>query len=220
VFADLLRNVSNGVHVCDILLSLSKHVCNLLNDNVTNNKLIKTITLSSDYKSDSYFVCVFMNNLKNLGVTINTGDKIEFIVVEDTDKNIKQSIGDKCRSYDLWSHDPNREEIDYSFYLNGTFKSNYDRLFKEYVNVEIEDLGYEPYYVRNKPVNFNEPLKMILLIIKDLSSCSDSEIGEILSMYDISYDKSKSHIANIAIYIDLVIRHICEKIYTDSSEIL
>ena len=148
----------------------------LLRGNVPISDLISIRELGAHYKSDTYFIKVFADNLRALGKIVNPGDRLEFIVVETGDPHAK--VGVRMRSPEIFYErqgTPNEEKIDHIYYLEHVLMNPIDKIFSVGYNrilPTMSTVGYKPkgrYHF--KPIA--EPVKMMIRVLADASSLED-----------------------------------------------
>ena len=103
-----------------MLYSLNKNISDFLSDKFDVKDLCRVTELGADYKQDGYFMNVFANYLTSQGMPVKPGDRLEYIIVRtknEIENNITENVGLKCREFSLWEQDPNKEIIDYSYYI-------------------------------------------------------------------------------------------------------
>lgn len=218
VYDKLVNQVIFMKHICEILYSLSNNIYKFLSDKFPIKDLCRVTELGSDYKVESYFMNVFSQYLASQGMPVKAGDRLEYIVVR-TRKEIEtgktENMGNKCREYTMWQADPDRENIDYSYYIEKGLQEQYDSLFSigniSIINDErLADVGYRPQFSRCHFVHFKTPIKMVSAIISDYMKLSDSEFIQIYTSYGFEYSdayKRNFYIGNI---VSTFIDRICE----------
>lgn len=167
------------------LRSLSTYVCNILNDKFEARDLCRVTSVSSGYNNETYFMAVFVNYLISKGITVNAGERLEYIIVRTKEemagsKDVK--IGNKCREIGMWEEDENREPIDYVYYIESGLQEQYDYLFYVGEMNILDDprlcgAGYKPQFSNCKFVHFKTPIKMITALIKDYMRLNDYDFA-------------------------------------------
>lgn len=221
VYNNLADHIEKDNSIEDSLLSLSTYFNDALNDRIESERFCKTIHIGSDYKCEFFYVCIFMNNLKKLGVNLKPGDKIKYIVVKTINEQVtktRDKIGDKCREYSLWLADENREPIDYTYYFESRLQRHYDALFIKHYGTLINkfkgtDIGYKCKFSKRIFKFFMHPIKMISNLINDYLKLSDEEFRDaMVELYTDEYDISLSKNHYISMIINSFIVEICEKL--------
>ena len=146
-------------------------VKDLLRGNIPIKELVSIRELGAHYKSESYFVKVFADNLRRLGKIVSAGDRLEFVVVNTGDPNAK--VGMRMRSPEIYYErlgTPTEERIDYIYYLEHVLMNPIDKLFSVGYNKELEAIkatvGYKPkgrYHFKS----IEQPIKMMIRVIAD-----------------------------------------------------
>jgi len=221
VYNDLVENVIFMRHTCKMLMSLSSYICDFLSDRFDSKDLCKVMGLGSNYSNENYFLNVFANNIAKLGMQVKPGDRLEFLIVRtniEREQNISQNVGEKCREYSLWMADPNREQIDYNYYIEKGLQEQYDFLFgvgnmNTINHPSLEGLGYKPQFSRCHGVHFSQPIKMISGLIKDYMKLSDEDFYKHYISYGYKYDQTKERNVHIAVLVDVFIKRICDQIH-------
>jgi intein/homing endonuclease len=154
------------MHRCDIDVALAvlvDAIQDLLDGKVPVEDLVTIRELGANYKSDSFFMKVFSDNLKKAGKLVNPGDRLDFVIVQDPNAKL---LGDKMRLleqyYDsLETEHP--ERIDYDYYISKALMNPINQLFEVGFKDIIPKLniGYKP-SSRHKPIYLDRPVHMIL----------------------------------------------------------
>ena len=220
VYDDLVNKVIFMHHTVEMLYSLSNHICNFLSDRFPVKDLCRVTELGSNYSNENYYMNVFANNLVKLGMPVQPGERLEYIIVRtrnEVETGKDENVGNKCREFSLWEADPFKESIDYRYYIEKGLESQYDYLF--YVgnmNVttdpRLADLGYKPQFSRCQGVHFGAPIKMISALIKDYMKLSDIEFAQEYISYGLYYDYKYPRNHYIAVLVDTFINRICNHI--------
>ena len=220
VYDDLVNKVIFMKHTAEMLYALSKHICNFLSDRFDVKDLCRVTELGANYANENYFMNVFANNLTKLGMPVKPGERLEYIIVR-TAKELMtghdENVGEKCREYSMWEADPNKESIDYCYYIENGLQEQFDFLF--YVgnmNVvsdpRLADLGYKPQFLRCQGVHFGSPIKMISSLIRDYMKLNDQDFYNAYVSYGLYYDMRVPRNHHIAVLLDIFISRICNRI--------
>lgn len=141
--------------------------------------------LGKEYSSDTYFMKVFSDELARMGHPVAAGDRLEYVVVEGDDP--KMVLGRRMRLIEMYEDSINYDEskdgprpddvypvekIDYLYYLTNGFQNPIDQLFSSgYLNeiykTTLHESGYTPSNSAAKPVSIKNPVKLMVLLIKD-----------------------------------------------------
>ena len=172
-------------------------------NNIKLNKITHELSIiksmGSNYKSRTYPLAIFHELTKEVNRPVNPGERFPFVVVNDHKKRDK--MGYKMRTNEMfieqWEttnynygkeidedfkselglYPP--EEIDSFYYINNVLMEPVDKLFRYGYLKEIEKFknhGYDPQYNnRLRRVSVTTPIKMVILMIKDLNKEFDNK---------------------------------------------
>jgi len=144
----------------------------LISGNVSYKDLIFIRELGSNYKSDTYFMKVFADQLRKIGKPANPGDRLEYIIVTSDKETGTEKIGMKMRLPETYLERLNtseEEKIDYFYYLEHSLMNPIDTLMEVAYSKELmsfESFRYKPkgrYHFKS----FKEPVKMMIFVLKD-----------------------------------------------------
>lgn len=172
------RRVSDRISRCILANKPMAETLNVLIDNIQEllrgkipiKDLVSIRELGAHYKSNTYFIKVFADYLREQGKIVSPGDRLEFVVVETDNANAK--VGTKMRSPEMFYErqgTPQKEKIDYVYYLEHVLMNPIDKMFSVGYNRLLPDMpnvGYKPkgrYHF--KPIA--EPVKMIIRVLAD-----------------------------------------------------
>ena len=178
--------------IIDVIeLKFGKDNCNL--KSITRElSIIKS--MGSNYKSRTYPLAIFHELTKEVNRPVNPGERFPFVVVNDHLNRDK--MGYKMRTNEMFIEEwetsgyeyANKieetfksdlglfppEEIDSFYYINNVLMEPVDKLFRYgYLKIidKYKDYGYDPRFNnRLRRVSVITPIKMIILMFKDLSS--------------------------------------------------
>ena len=108
--------------------------------NFTNLTVIRT--LGTNYKSESYFMNIFGQQLKANGLGCNPGDRISYLVCEGDGL-----LGHRLRSDEMYINNlqaGNPDKIDYRYYLENLFIKSFEQLWSVGYRNKLDEL--EKYY--------------------------------------------------------------------------
>lgn len=224
----------------EALMSLSKHAVNLLMDKYDPRDLTKVTELGANYSQENYYMNVFSKNLAAWGQPVRPGDRIEYIIVKtrkELETGKEDKVGDKCREISMWETSPDREPIDYQYYMEKGLETQYDCLFWVGFKQITEDprfsgVGYQPHctkagYTKSQChfVHFGNPVKMLGAMVKDLLKPSEEVFYEFLkNEYGIVYQPQiyprnyyiasfiQHELNNIADYLDQSVNFVPETV--------
>ena len=209
VYNDLTNHVIFMKPCVNMLFSLTDNVCKFLNDKFKIKDLCKVTALGTDYVNEGYYMNVFANYLTSKGMPVKAGDRLEYIIVrtrEEIEKKKTENVGFKCREYSMWMQDPERETIDYVYYIEKGLQEQYDFLFEVGNMTLIKDerlktLGYQPQFSYSQTgqlligkskknfIHFSKPVLMISALVKDYMRLSDDEFEWVYNNTGQIYDR-------------------------------
>lgn len=197
-YTKLLRGVLGGKKMLEGFNGLIEDIVRLLSYKIPpkgNLTIIRGLGMS--YKSASYFMKVFSDELRRMGRPANPGDRLEYVVVR-TKAEINGEIvplGKKMRSIDMWDESNEVfgkgppaipkvgeksintqyvyqiEDIDVIYYLEHVYMNAIDQLFSIGYSAELkglkDEVGYQPQYSRKQYGSVENPIRMIAKMIDD-----------------------------------------------------
>ena len=101
----------------------------LLRGQVDYRSLIIIRELGSHYKSASYFMKIFSDELRRAGKPANPGDRLEHVIVKTNDP-AKQLLGYKLRTPEWYLENAENEPIDHEYYLEKVLMNCVEQLFQ------------------------------------------------------------------------------------------
>lgn len=117
----------------------------LQTNQVSPSDLVIIRGLGADYKSESYFMKIFADELVKIGRPAAPGDRLDYVIVK-TDlagADGRQLLGHKMRLYDYYleqKRDGLAEPIDNDYYLEKVVKNCIEQLFQLGYRHELEEL--------------------------------------------------------------------------------
>lgn len=158
---DLIMNRGNLDEAVNVLIDA---VQGLLDGKVPYEDLAVIRELGSNYKSDSYFMKVFADDLKKAGKIVNPGDRLDFVIVEDPTATL---LGHKMRLVEQYVErlqTPTPERIDYNYYIEKVLMNPINQLFEVGFKNEIAQLQHVSYKPtnRHKAIYLDRPVQIIL----------------------------------------------------------
>lgn len=234
VYDSLVKQVILFDGPVEMLTTLTTHMCNFLADRFDTKDLCKVTELGSDYANEGYFMNVFANYLTSQGMEVKPGDRLEYLVVR-TNNEIKEgkkeNMGVKCREYTMWKNDPNRESVDYAYYIEKGLQEQYDCLFgvgnsKIINDPKLFDLSYQPQFSRGrdgslkigksmkKPIHFSKPIKMIASLVNDYMTLTDSEFAYVYSTMGLYHDPTVPRNQHIGVILNMFMDRVCKYLNT------
>lgn len=171
-YEKILREILKKKPFEELLSILIDELRLLLEYKLPVEDLVIIRTLGASYKSDSYFMKIFSDELRRVGKEVNPGDRLEYVVVMGKDK-----LGYKMRLIEMYDE---TEEIDVMFYLNSLYANSIDQLFSIcYQGDErLKSIGYKPRNSRKRGESIITPVNMISKMIDDLTDGSKEKIIE------------------------------------------
>ena len=116
------------------------HASKLLRGQVDYRSLIIIRELGSHYKSMSYFMKIFSDELRMNGKPANPGDRLEHVIVKTSDPS-KQLLGYKLRTPDWYLEAKDTEPIDHEYYLEKVLMNCVEQLFQVGYKDELATLA-------------------------------------------------------------------------------
>ena len=206
-YENMIRSIFAGkdiTYIFNIIIKAVIDVIELKFNIVENLAIVKS--MGSNYKSKTFALAVFSEEMKIVRRPVNPGERFPYVVVNDH-KN-RDKLGYKMRTVELfleqWESSGYKygdtipedfkspiglyppESIDSVYYINNVLTNPIDKLFEcafQRIIEKYEPHVYTPQHnTRLKPVCVKTPLKMISLIIKDHKKLIDKE--GIMAIYD------------------------------------
>jgi DNA polymerase elongation subunit (family B) len=163
-YTRILDLIMNRGSLDEAITVLVDAIQNLLDGKVPYEDLTIIRELGANYKSDSYFMKVFSDELKKAGKIVNPGDRLDFLIVQDPTATL---LGHKMRLTEQYVerlNSPNPEQIDYNYYIEKVLMNPINQLFEVGFKDEIAQLQHVSYRPtnRHKTIHLDEPVKIIL----------------------------------------------------------
>lgn len=158
---DLIMNKESLDTAINVLVD---SVQELLDGQVPYEDLVIIRGLGANYKSNSYFMKVFSDELKKAGKIVNPGDRLDFVIVEDPSATL---LGHKMRLAEQYRdslNTDNPERIDYNYYIEKVLMNPINQLFEvgfKDVIAQLRHVSYRPTN-RHKPRYLDQPVEIIL----------------------------------------------------------
>jgi DNA polymerase elongation subunit (family B) len=136
----------------------------LLEGRVPPEELVIIRELGANYKSDSYFMKVFSERLKQSGKLVNPGDRLDFVICNDPNAKL---LGDKMRLIEQYHASQTTDKpdtIDYNYYIEKVLMNPINQLFEVGFKDDIAQLQHVNFRPsnRHKTIHLDEPVKIIL----------------------------------------------------------
>ena len=148
----------------DAICILVDAIQDLLDGRVPYEDLIIIRELGANYKSESYFMKVFSDDLKKAGKIVNPGDRLDFVIVEDPTATL---LGHKMKLSEQYLerlNTPNPERIDYNYYIEKVLMNPINQLFEvgfKDIIAQLQHVSYRPTN-RHKTIYLDRPVQIIL----------------------------------------------------------
>lgn len=141
--------------------------------------------LGKEYKSNTYFMKVFQDELARMGHPVASGDRLEYVIVKtEPGTPLGRSLRllemyEDSLLYDEKTDGPRPdtlypvEEIDYMRYVTNGIANPFDQLFCSGYMTQLyktnisTDSVYNPKRAASKPVSVATPIKMMIAMMKD-----------------------------------------------------
>lgn len=181
IYERVAREILNGVRFEVSMLRFIEDVQKILNGQVDIKNLVYIRTLGANYKSDSYFMKLFGDNLKKAGKIVSPGDRLEYLIIE---KPGEKLLGNRMvlpeQYYESQSDSSSAMKIDYSYYVEKGLKS-LDDLYAIAYGKTIER-RYSNIYVqptaRNKPIYMTKIIEMLIRMHQHRDKYDKDQIEE------------------------------------------
>ena len=163
-YTKILDLIMNRGGLDEAITILVDAIQDLLDGKVPHDKLTIIRELGANYKSESYFMKVFSDELKKAGKIVNPGDRLDFIIVEDPTATL---LGHKMRLTEQYLeklNTPNPERIDYNYYIEKALMNPINQLFEvgfKDVIAQMQHVSYRPTN-RHKTIYLDRPVQIIL----------------------------------------------------------
>lgn len=157
---DLIMNRGEFNDAIDILLNA---VNELYSGKVPYEDLVIIRELGANYKSDSFFMKVFSDELRKAGKLVNPGDRLDFLIVKDPSATL---LGHKMRLTEQYLESLETDtplEIDYDYYVEKVLMNSINQLFEVGFKDVIPRMPQAFYRPSNrcKPRYFDKPMKIL-----------------------------------------------------------
>ena len=215
IYSELSDQVLFLKDITDALRSLGKFANDLLTDKFDAKDLAKVNELGASYVQESYFLNVLSKNMALQGKPVRPGDRIEYIIVKPPGSKKDEKIGNKCRELEMWLNNPNREPIDYEYYISKGLETQYDCLFNVgFKNITMHpafrEVGYKPKFSACHFKHFGAPVEMVAGMVSDLLKASDQQFDSFLrEKHDACYDARFPRNLYVATLVNVEIEKIC-----------
>jgi DNA polymerase elongation subunit (family B) len=144
----------------------------LMTKKVDISHLVTVRQLSAVYKSPTYFMKVYADNLKKMGFNVNPGDRLEYLIIK---KDVKL-LGDRMIPPEVYKE--GGHELDVVYYLDHLLKNPIDQLFSVGHKEDLKPYAHIGFQTKRKLVCVSTPISMILVALDNGSTIE--EIKEFL----------------------------------------
>lgn len=169
-FEEILRMALDDVPFIDAIKYLIKHIKELLAGQVNHNDLVVVRSIGAHYKSPTYFMKLFADNLSKLGKPARPGDRLGYLIITAETENEVKYLGNRMllpETYIEYKGTPNERQIDYLYYLEKQFMNSLDQLFSAGFSKAIpkyKNIVYRP-STRCKYTSIATPVKMFVRML-------------------------------------------------------
>lgn len=141
----------------------------LTNKNIEIKDLVVTRTLGSNYKSPSYFMKVFGDEMRNVGKNIQPGDRCAYVVVK---KDGEKLLGKRMILTDMYLESLESDKpyvLDYNYYLENVLMKSLDQVLNVGYQHEFHKVNHVTYRRSNrcKVLTLKTPVELISCIMKN-----------------------------------------------------
>ena len=220
IYSDALLQIMSRDNVVNTLRTLKNHFMTLMRGELNpREKLTMVSELGSDYKQEWYEMNLFSNFLSQMGHPVKPGDRLEYLIIRlpQEDENVilkakdKHKIykGNKMREITMWEQDPNREEVDYLYYIEKGLMDPFDYMFSVgfkqiCMDPRFQTVGYKPMFSNCHFTHFSSPIKMIVAFVEDVMKANDSQLSRLTSI-----NLNQKKILIVAQLIDTFVEQVC-----------
>jgi DNA polymerase elongation subunit (family B) len=172
IYAELLNNVMMRQTMDSSIQMIYQAVEDLMTKKVDISHLVTVRQLSAVYKSPTYFMKVYADNLKKMGFNVNPGDRLEYLIIK---KDVKL-LGDRMIPPEVYKE--GGHELDVVYYLDHLLKNPIDQLFSVGHKEDLKPYAHIGFQTKRKLVCVSTPISMILVALDNGSTIE--EIKEFL----------------------------------------
>jgi DNA polymerase elongation subunit (family B) len=164
-YTTILDIILNNKGLVKAINALCDAVENLLSNKVNPKELVIIRALGGNYKSENYFMKIFSDNLRQQGKIVNSGDRLDYVIIKNSDTN--SLLGNNMRLFELFN--PDIEQIDYNYYIDKQLMHPIDQLFEVGFKNDLTKLTHVSYKASNrqKEINLSQPLLMIYRMLEN-----------------------------------------------------
>ena len=160
----IIFNVFKMCNMCEIFNLIVDAIMELIEGKVDWNQLVIIRGLSGSYRSETFYMKVFSEELKKIGKPVMPNSRIEFLVCRNGNETL---LGKRMK--ELSDFLENKYEIDTNYYLENVAQKPIDKLFLRAFGKDLEKfekVGYKP-NSRKHFVCVSSPIKMIIRMLED-----------------------------------------------------
>lgn len=181
----LIRITLTGSSCSDLfcLRYIKDRILDLTQGNFDPEDLTAVKKMGSNYKSDSSFMKVFADKLRDLGKPVQASEQLKYIILESTEKNVP--LGKKAILFEDFNE---TSEIDLEYYIR-LLVQPIDKIFKVAYGEKYKDnFPFEAKNSNFKSVSASTPMSMIHKIILDAQKLEGWGIEFICNLME-TFDK-------------------------------
>lgn len=140
IFKEVLWNILDRKPIQETLDVIVKNIVNVYCHNINSNELVIIKGLGANYKSDSYYMKIFGDEIARIGKPAAPGERLSFLIVKTQNPN--DLLGYKLRLpetyFERYADPSTREEIDYLYYIEKAIMNSIEQLWQIGYNKELE----------------------------------------------------------------------------------
>lgn len=186
-YEEILRMALDDIPLINAVKYLIDRIKELLDDKVDHNDLVVVRSIGAHYKSPTYFMKLFADNLARLGKPARPGDRLGYLIIKPESENEKAYLGNRMmlpETYMEYKGTPDERQIDYLYYLEKQFMNSLDQLFTAGFSKSLDkykDIVYRP-NSRCRYTSIATPVKMIVRML--IAGEDIDQIVESMEMVD------------------------------------
>ena len=148
----------------------------LLGGQVSIEDLAVVRSLGANYKSNTYFMKLFAENLRNAGKIVNPGDRLDAIIIF---KPGEKYVGNKMvlsEQFHTAALTDTPYTVDYLYYMEKILMNSINQLFAvgfKDMNKLMMDIGFKPTN-RSKFISVDKPVKILYKMYENRAKAGDS----------------------------------------------
>ena len=163
--------------IYEVLESLFSALNELISNKINYQDLVIIMGIKDQYKKDSHMLNIFKNYLNDIGISVSSGDRLDFVIVKESSRGMENDplLGYKLRlkeQVDLG--EPGEFELDYDYYIAKKLSNPLNQLVEIAYPDEIE--------MSKQVMNFRRT-----------SRCKMQFMNEPISYYMSFYNQVKNH---------------------------